>query len=79
MSLEVLMGRHPGEALLSLQSSPQKGIEMKELLDPRLAYPRTGKVLSELSSLVSIAISCVQAEPQLRPTMYSVCHQMGLH
>ncbi|XP_008437706.1 MDIS1-interacting receptor like kinase 2-like [Cucumis melo] len=79
VSLEVLMGRHPGEALLSLQSSPQKGIEMKELLDPRLAYPRTGKVLSELSSLVSIAISCVQAEPQLRPTMYSVCHQMGLH
>ncbi|KAE8647934.1 hypothetical protein Csa_000616 [Cucumis sativus] len=78
VSLEVLMGRHPGEALLSLQSSPQKGIEMKELLDSRLAYPRRGKLLSELSSLVSIAISCVQADPQLRPTMYSVCHQMGL-
>ncbi|KAE8647935.1 hypothetical protein Csa_000317 [Cucumis sativus] len=78
VSLEVLMGRHPGEALLPLQSSAQKAIEMEASLDPRLACPQTGKLLSELSSLVSIAISCVQAEPHLRPTMHNVCRLMGL-
>ncbi|KAL0542017.1 hypothetical protein IC582_022103 [Cucumis melo] len=79
VSLEVLMGRHPGEALLPLQSSAQKAIEMEALLDPRLACPQRGKLLSELSSLVSIAISCVQAEPHLRPNMLNVCRLMGLN
>ncbi|XAR48822.1 Non-specific serine/threonine protein kinase [Bertholletia excelsa] len=65
----VLMGSHPGELL----SSPAIGaIELKDLLDPRLSSPLVPKMFEGLSSVMKLALWCLRADPQSRPTMHAV-------
>lgn len=79
VALEVIMGRHPGETIMWLQTSLENTIEpMKELLDRRLRRPQSRKLLSELGSIVSTSISCVQTQPHSRPSMRTVCHLLKL-
>ncbi|CAO2814644.1 unnamed protein product [Amaranthus hypochondriacus] len=76
VAVEVLMGTHPKEKLLSLTSNmsdKQVKIESKDILDSRLAYPTSEELVRQLDFVLEIAILCLNSNPQLRPTMNYVC------
>ncbi|XP_057518365.1 MDIS1-interacting receptor like kinase 2-like [Amaranthus tricolor] len=47
----------------------------KDLLDPRLAYP-SPDVAKEMAIIIKLALECINTDPQFRPTIQYVCHQM---
>ncbi|KAJ0442848.1 putative protein kinase RLK-Pelle-LRR-XI-1 family [Helianthus annuus] len=69
LTLEVIMGKHPGELLTLLQET--KGISHTELLDQRLPLPEE-QVAEQVELLVNVAFSCVHKSPQSRPSMRSI-------
>lgn len=82
LALEVIMGKHPGELIRSLQSSAgdESSIEDEDvLMDPRLSPPETQSLCDKLSSIVKLAISCLAASPQSRPTMRTVSKLLEMH
>ncbi|XP_058201703.1 MDIS1-interacting receptor like kinase 2-like [Rhododendron vialii] len=78
LTLEVIMGRHPGDLISSLSSSSldspppsSYGILLKDILDKRLPLPRNH--LAEAVVLaVKLALACLQPSPRCRPTMQQV-------
>ncbi|XP_015877807.3 MDIS1-interacting receptor like kinase 2-like [Ziziphus jujuba] len=73
LALEVLMGKHPGERICCLRSSSAVDrIQLGDVLDPRLSPPATQNIADKLALVMSIAVSCLSANPQARPTMTSV-------
>ena len=82
VALEVMMGRHPGELISSLsakaalQNDPDTFL--KDLLDQRLPLP-TGQIAEEVVFVVTIALSCTQATPELRPHMRYVAQELSAH
>lgn len=85
LALEILMGKHPGELVSSLQFADQSvdrtnDIEYcEDFFDNRLSPPKSKKVAQELGLVMKVALSCTSANPQYRPTMYSASEllQMG--
>ncbi|XP_008439079.2 MDIS1-interacting receptor like kinase 2-like [Cucumis melo] len=78
VALEILGGKHPRDLISTWHSSPENNIDLKDILDNRLEFPRTPKIVNELSLIMTLAISCVQAKPQSRPTMYNVSRLLEL-
>ncbi|KAL4594543.1 hypothetical protein ACB092_12G026300, partial [Castanea dentata] len=76
--LEVLMGKHPGELITNLNSSTSTSTPLKDVLDDRLSPPRSLKIADELALMQNLALLCLQANPQSRPTMRSVCRQLEM-
>ncbi|DAD49375.1 TPA_asm: hypothetical protein HUJ06_031797 [Nelumbo nucifera] len=74
--LEIIMGKHPGELLLCLQSE-EYDLQFKSALDQRL-LPPTGLIALELALVVTIALACTNANPTSRPTMLQVSHQLSM-
>ncbi|KAL7219871.1 hypothetical protein ACSBR2_012854 [Camellia fascicularis] len=70
LALEVLMGSHPGTLISNLTSRVDQKIQLKDVLDPRLSPPTTQKIADELTSIVNLALWCLHADPQSRPTMH---------
>ncbi|XP_076928535.1 uncharacterized protein LOC143592523 [Bidens hawaiensis] len=66
LTLEVIMGKHPGDLLTLLKDT--KGISETELLDQRLPPPDE-QVAEQVDLLVQAAFSCVQKSPHSRPLM----------
>ncbi|KAF3433158.1 hypothetical protein FNV43_RR24260 [Rhamnella rubrinervis] len=66
--VEVVMGKHPEELISCLRSSDKASIQHKDVFDPRL-LPPTGLIADKLGSIMKVAISCLSANPQARPTM----------
>ncbi|CAL5384116.1 unnamed protein product [Camellia sinensis] len=71
LALEVINGKHPGDFITSLSTSAIKNIELKDVLDQRLAspYPEVEEVVM---FSVKLAIACLHVNPQSRPTMHIV-------
>lgn len=69
LSLEVIMGEHPGELLTS--SPDMKGASVTEILDRRLPSPME-QVAEQLELLVEVAFACIQVNPHSRPSMREV-------
>ncbi|KAM3707736.1 hypothetical protein ACJW31_02G045900 [Castanea mollissima] len=70
LTLEIIMGKHPGHLTSSL-SSPTFTIRellLKDVLDQRLSLP-TDEATREVFSIAKIAIACLHTIPQSRPTM----------
>lgn len=68
--LEIVMGKHPGELISSLNAQDQN-IDLKDLLDPRLPPP--GRMMGdELILILRLAVKCIHGDPQPRPTMHYV-------
>ncbi|KAL2330000.1 hypothetical protein Fmac_017581 [Flemingia macrophylla] len=67
VTLETLVGRHPKEILLSLQSTSS----VCELLDQRLPQP-TFSVLMDIIRLAIVAFACLNPNPSSSPTMKCV-------
>ena len=68
LTLEVLKGSHPGELISTLSSLVDQGIQLEDVLDPRLSPP-TKKIARELTPIVKLALWCLRADPRSRPSM----------
>lgn len=86
VTLEVLMGRHPGDLIsylssLSLSSSsPSSSTSyfslLKDVLDPRLSPP-TDQVVEDVVFAMKLAFACLHANPKSRPTMRQVSQALS--
>lgn len=76
--LQVLMGKHPGDLILSLHSSPDYNVELNDILDSRLQPPENDKTFSDLTLIMNLAISCSHVNPQSRPTMRNACQLLEI-
>ncbi|KAJ7949526.1 putative Receptor protein kinase [Quillaja saponaria] len=70
--VEVLMGKHPGDLISKIQTFSIESINVKDILDPRLPSPMSKNSVEELVLVMKLAVSCLQANPQYRPTMRSL-------
>ncbi|WRX32380.1 Serine-threonine/tyrosine-protein kinase [Theobroma cacao] len=89
MTLETLMGRHPGDLISSLSSSFSSSspscsssatvnhVLLKDLLDQRLPPPRK-QVAAKLVSIVKLASTCLHASPQSRPSMQQASQELSI-
>ena len=85
LTLELIMGKHPGELLSSLSSSSSsssstssaaKGILLKDVLDQRLPPP-SNQVAEQLVVVSKLAFACLQSNPLSRPTMQQVATKVS--
>ncbi|XP_038884427.1 MDIS1-interacting receptor like kinase 2-like [Benincasa hispida] len=78
VAFEVLMGKHPGDLILSLHSISDYEVELNDILDSRLGLPKDQKTISDLTLIMNIAISCSHKDPQSRPTMRNACQLLEM-
>ncbi|KAK9292340.1 hypothetical protein L1049_020306 [Liquidambar formosana] len=74
VTLEVIMGRYPGDLILSVASPPSSihhHVLLKDVLDQRLSPP-TDQVTTDVIFVAKLAFACLHANPQYRPTMRQV-------
>ncbi|PQQ20652.1 putative leucine-rich repeat receptor-like protein kinase [Prunus yedoensis var. nudiflora] len=76
VSLELLMGKHPQELLLSLQSGEDIDMLLTDVLDKRPAPP-AGPVEQSLVLATSLSLACIHENPISRPTMHQVAAQLS--
>ena len=73
LALEIIMGKHPVDLILSLSSSTftTRDMLLKDVLDQCLSLP-INQVAREVLSIAKIAIASLHTIPQSRPTMQQV-------
>ncbi|KAG4127056.1 hypothetical protein ERO13_D10G195351v2, partial [Gossypium hirsutum] len=81
LTIEVLMGRHPGDLLSYLSSSASAStlpfmsndqhVLLKDVIDQRLSPPEI-EAAEGVVSTIKIAFACLNGNPQHRPTMQQV-------
>lgn len=74
VALELLVGRHPQELILSMQSG-EHNLLLANLLDKRLAPP-TGPIVQDLVLAATLALICIRENPKSRPTMRQVSSEL---
>ncbi|GMN40982.1 hypothetical protein TIFTF001_010196 [Ficus carica] len=76
LALEVLMGKHPGELM---SDEENQTLHHKEVvLDHRLSPPSSQNVDDDLHLMMNVAITCMRAKPESRPTMRELKFFRGL-
>ena len=77
VTLEVIMGRHPGELI---SSSPLPSIAdhrlLNDVMDQRPSPP-VNQVAEEVVVSVKLALACLRVNPQSRPTMQQVARALS--
>uniref|UniRef100_A0A2N9G113 non-specific serine/threonine protein kinase n=1 Tax=Fagus sylvatica TaxID=28930 RepID=A0A2N9G113_FAGSY len=78
LTLEIIMGKHPGDLISSLTSSAFTTLNMplKDVLDQHLSLPMN-EAAREVLSIAKIAIACLHTVPQSRPTMQQVSQELS--
>ena len=79
LTLEIIMGKHPGDLILSLSTSTTSTIHnmpLNDVLDQRLPIP-TNQVASDLLHIPKIAIACLHTCAQSRPTMQQLSQEIS--
>ncbi|GLT93817.1 hypothetical protein SLE2022_115910 [Rubroshorea leprosula] len=79
LALEVIKGVHPGDVIpLMLSSSSETNVLFEDVLglDQRLPPPSPG-VQDKLRLIMKVASSCLNVNPESRPTMYSVSQMLS--
>ncbi|WRX30507.1 Protein kinase domain - like 10 [Theobroma cacao] len=72
LALEVMMGAYPGDFLSNLSLlSAEVHLPLNNVLDQRLSPPLP-EVENKLVSIMKVAFSCLDNNPESRPTMYTV-------
>ena len=77
--LEIMMGKHPGEFLGTLNSNKSLAsmeVLVKDVLDQRLPLP-TGKLCEIIVFIMTVALACTRASPESRPMMRSVAQELS--
>ncbi|XP_021811683.1 MDIS1-interacting receptor like kinase 2-like [Prunus avium] len=80
LALEVIMGKHPGDLLISVLSSTTStalDTPLRDVLDQRLSPPKD-QVAEKVMFVVKLAFSCLQTNPQCRPTMQQVSQELSI-
>ncbi|KAJ0025879.1 hypothetical protein Pint_08334 [Pistacia integerrima] len=78
LALEVINGKHPGDIILSLSSSltrVKKNRLLRDIVDQRLPFPPPA-VHAKLTAICNLASTCLDVNPQLRPTMDMVSKEL---
>ncbi|RWR97564.1 putative Leucine-rich repeat family protein / protein kinase family protein [Cinnamomum micranthum f. kanehirae] len=79
LAFEVLMGKHPGDLILTLHSSStSQNILLKDVLDQRLSPP-SAHTADVVISVAVVALRCIHANPQSRPNMRDVYQKLSSH
>ncbi|XP_028056879.1 MDIS1-interacting receptor like kinase 2-like [Camellia sinensis] len=84
LTLDVIMGKHPGDLIYSLSSSSSSssststvhGILLKDVLDQHLAAPEN-QVAEQVFVVAQLAFECSQANPLSRPTVRQVAMKLS--
>ncbi|KAJ1386919.1 Tyrosine-protein kinase, active site [Sesbania bispinosa] len=75
LSLEIMMGKHPGDLISSLLSSSTTPIEsnllLKDVMDQRLPRPMR-PIVKDVILIAKMALACLNESPRARPTMEEV-------
>ena len=69
LTLEILMGKHPGDFLTS--SSDMIDTPLTKILDQRLPSP-VDQIGEQVNLIVQVAFLCLQNSPNSRPSMWEV-------
>nr|XP_023877696.1 MDIS1-interacting receptor like kinase 2-like [Quercus suber] len=85
LTLEVIMGNHPGDLISYLSSSLSSSattstthdIQVKDILDQRLKPPRN-QVAFKLVLIAKLALACLATNPKSRPTMQEVSKKLSI-
>uniref|UniRef100_A0A7N2KSS9 non-specific serine/threonine protein kinase n=2 Tax=Quercus lobata TaxID=97700 RepID=A0A7N2KSS9_QUELO len=86
LALEVIMGKHPGDLILSLSSSSSPSLTatstahdilLKNTLDQRLKPPKN-QVALKVVSIAKLAFACLATNPKSRPTMQEVSLELSI-
>ncbi|KAF8030283.1 hypothetical protein BT93_E2663 [Corymbia citriodora subsp. variegata] len=73
LALEVIIGKHPAELGLSLNSlQSEQRMELEDLLDSRLPPPVDRITMNEVKAIAKQARLCIDVDPNRRPTMTEV-------
>ena len=79
VALEAIIGRHPSDLISSFLSSSfsssSHDVLLEDILDQRLAHP-TKRVAEKVVLVAKIALTCLHASPQSRPTMQQVYQKL---
>ncbi|KAL7258045.1 hypothetical protein ACSBR1_004214 [Camellia fascicularis] len=84
LTMEVIMGKHPGDLIFFLSSSSSSssststahGILLKDVLDQRLPTPEN-QVAEQVVVVAKLAFACLHANPPSRPTMRQVAMKLS--
>ncbi|KAJ9560369.1 hypothetical protein OSB04_005529 [Centaurea solstitialis] len=74
LTLEVLMGKHPGDFI---SSSSYMKASLTEVLDQRLQSPMK-RIVEQVELLVEVAFSCLNESPHSRPSMWDVARGLPI-
>ncbi|KAL3725027.1 hypothetical protein ACJRO7_030096 [Eucalyptus globulus] len=83
ITLEVIMGRHPGDLVsssrqsLTLPMQTDSGTSLQDVLDRRLPLP-SDKDAENVVSIAKLAMACLRVDPHRRPTMQKVCQGLSI-
>ncbi|KAK9019814.1 hypothetical protein V6N11_054322 [Hibiscus sabdariffa] len=80
VTVEVFMGKHPGDLLSYLSSSTthvpyDQQLLLKDVIDHRLSPPRS-RAAKDVVTATKVAFACLNGNPQLRPTMQQVAQAL---
>ncbi|GKE92211.1 MDIS1-interacting receptor like kinase 2-like protein [Tanacetum coccineum] len=73
--LEIIKGEHPNDMVAYLTSPSTEKVKLKDLVDHRFPIPLLG-MQKVLTSILILAIKCVNANLELRPTVNVVSHKI---
>lgn len=80
LSLEVILGHHPGDIVAAISSfspaSSANGMLLKDLIDKRTVAPGKQEA-EELIKITKLAFACLHQSPLARPSMKQVCASLS--
>lgn len=82
VALEIMMGKHPTKLIEFASDSSLRNMQIfgemniLDVLDKRLQPPK-GELEKEIAFVMTIALVCIQASPDTRPTMLYVSQQLS--
>ncbi|KAI3513445.1 hypothetical protein L1887_20779 [Cichorium endivia] len=71
--LEVIKGEHPGGIITSLSYD---NMNLQDLIDQHLPIP-SADIKKVLTTVIILAIRCLNTSPEMRPTMYYVSQRIS--
>ncbi|GKV48862.1 hypothetical protein SLEP1_g55652 [Rubroshorea leprosula] len=72
VTMEIIMGRHPGDLISDLWTPNGQQMLLKDVIDQCLKPQRRNKVAEQVVATTKLAFTCLHSNPQFRPTMQQV-------
>lgn len=75
LTMEVVMGKHPGDLLLPFFCRTEQRTKLEDILDHRITVPTRAEE-KDIILLMLAAFACLQICPKVRPTMQQACQAL---